>query len=183
MAQLIDRLRNVEEQAIEELYQEVFEKFWIYIRARGGSMEDARDIFQEELVRLLEEVHKRDIENVKGYLFRMLTNRWGKSQKKTRIISMDDNPDMLRKLESKQSLHLLEDSESSQLKEAQLVLVDQLLENVKPDEKKILIDYYYKKKPLADIAKEMNLSSSYIRVKKTRMMERFRSRLASFMDP
>jgi len=180
---LIDRLRALEDTAIEEIYKVIFPKFWAYVNKRGGNMEDARDIFQEQILKFLEIIQEEGKvgENFKGYFFKMLINKWMRNQKKKKnepdkfsLIKMEEHPETTNKIEFKVNEQRKNEEELSNEKRRLYELIDGFIENAKSDDKKILIDFYYLNKPLATIAEEMGLSPSYIRVKKGRLIERMR---------
>ena len=64
---------------IESLYLESFPDVAQYIARRGGSLEDAKEVFQEAIVRYYEQVivnEKSPNSSSKAYLFGMCRNLW-----------------------------------------------------------------------------------------------------------
>src|SRR6478609_7472332 len=68
------------DKVIQYLYQTSFPKIRSYIVSRGGSREDARDVFQDTVMvffrKVTEGLISEDGMNVPAYMMNMAKNRW-----------------------------------------------------------------------------------------------------------
>lgn len=83
---------------IEQWYTAYFPKVAAFISKRGGSFEDAKDIFQESLLVLYEQKNKAKPANEAAYLFGVCKNRWYKMVNE-RAKSQDDVFDIAEQTE------------------------------------------------------------------------------------
>lgn len=84
---LIQGLRNREADAFEHLRKTCFESVAFIAASASGSEEDARDLYSEGVVCLLETLDKPDLEmkcTVRTMLFKICTNRYNVIRKKER---------------------------------------------------------------------------------------------------
>ncbi len=90
---LIDQLRADEPTAIKELYQNCFKICAQFVLNNGGSLEDARDNFQEALYRFIKQIRKPDFElkrDVNSYLLTINRNLWIKQRQKKQHLNVED---------------------------------------------------------------------------------------------
>ncbi|MBL7811651.1 MAG: sigma-70 family RNA polymerase sigma factor [Bacteroidetes bacterium] len=84
-ANLIDRLRNGEQEALVELYKSNFAMVKSYVLRNNGALEDAEDLLQESLVVLWQNVRKAEFEltsRISTYLMAVCKNLWLKQLSK-----------------------------------------------------------------------------------------------------
>ena len=174
----LDRLRNGDTIVFRQLYKTVFPPCSNLILQNNGTMNDARDVFQESLMVLVKNLRKPDFVlscGIKTYLYSIMRNLWLKRlNKKSRgglSLVMDDPSDT-------EYIIIQEDElEEKQEKEKQLDIVADILKDFKADCKKILTAFYFKKQSMKAIAAEMDYTDQFIRVKKVRCMNALKKKV------
>lgn len=83
---------NTRETVLTNWYTDYFPKACRYIQKNGGTLEDAKEIFQEAIVRLFEKkfLNSSDIENEEAYLMQVIKNVWiSMVEKNQKVVSID----------------------------------------------------------------------------------------------
>lgn len=174
----LDLLKSGDRGAFRELYTSVFPPCSNLILNNNGTMNDARDIFQESLMVLIKNLRKDNFElscNIKTYLYSIMRNLWLKrlNKKKRGGLSLviDDPSDV--------EFIIIQEDEliEKQEKEVQLDIVAEVLKDFKEDCRKILTAFYFKKQSMKEIAAAMNYTNQFIRVKKVRCMDALKKKV------
>ncbi len=168
--ELLFKLKRNDNTAFRTVYKECLPMVVKHIRQNNGNTEDAEDLFQEALIVLIRKLQEPGFElssKLSSYLFSIVKNNWLYKLRGKRtwveggeVIEgiADDSPDeILQKQEKETRLDLLADA----------------MKELKEDCKRILLDFYYYKKALIEIAQELNYTEKFIRVKKSRCMESY----------
>jgi len=97
---LIKGIREQDERIITEMYSQYFPSVRHYIYKNNGSAEDARDIFHDAFVVLLEKIRENALDlncSLKTYLYAICKNLWLKkiSEHKTAHVNYSDLEDTL----------------------------------------------------------------------------------------
>lgn len=83
-----------DEDTVSKIYQRFFPKVLQYISKNQGSLEEAKDIFQESLVHIIVGVRENriKIKNLEAYLFSTCRNHWRRQaeNKKKWVMNVDD---------------------------------------------------------------------------------------------
>lgn len=176
--EIILNLRNGNPNYLTFIYDSIFPACAKFIKSNNGSLNDAKDVFQEALIILYKNVQKVSFEltsSLSTYLFAIVRNLWLKqivrSKRKGQIINFEEYGVGLL---SKTSHEKMIEEDGKAYKHRALNLV---IQNLKEDAKYIITNYYFEKKSLKLIAKEMGYSEAYIRVKKNRVMDKLRQAL------
>lgn len=77
--QLLDQIRNGDRDAIKSLYQDAFHYCASFVLKNKGSMEDAKELFQESLLVLMRKCQSPDFEikhSVKAFMYTVIKNLW-----------------------------------------------------------------------------------------------------------
>lgn len=175
---LIDELKVGNERAFRELYKSIFPPCSNLIINNNGTMNDARDIFQESLMVLVKNLRKEGFElscGIKTYLYSIMRNLWlkrlNKRNKGGLSLVMDDPSDT-------EYIIIQEDElEEKQEKEKQLDMVAEILKDFKEDCRKVLTAFYFKKQSMKEIAAAMDYTNQFIRVKKVRCMDALKKKV------
>lgn len=89
----IQGLTKGDEKIIAQIYSKFFPKILGYISKNKGTMEEAKDIFQESLLIIIVGIKENriKIQNFEAYLFTTCKNLWRKyaENKKKRVINLD----------------------------------------------------------------------------------------------
>ena len=166
---LLTQLRHGDSAAIRRLYQLAFPSCARFVKNNSGTQEDAKDLFQESLMVLIKNLRKADFEltcTVKTYLYSVMRNLWLKRLNRKDNLQLDiDEPE--------KDFILIEENEieEKQAVERQHELIADILRHFKEDCRKLLVSFYFKKMSLKEIAKIMDYTYSFARVKKTRCMD------------
>lgn len=174
----LNKLKTGNETAFRELYKSVFPPCSNLIINNSGTMNDARDIFQESLMILVKNLRKEGFElscGIKTYLYSIMRNLWlkrlNKKNKGGLSLVMDDPSDTEYILIQEDEL------EEKQEKEKQLDIVAEILKDFKEDCRKVLTAFYFKKQSMKEIAAAMDYTNQFIRVKKVRCMDALKKKV------
>ncbi|MEM6317092.1 MAG: sigma-70 family RNA polymerase sigma factor [Bacteroidota bacterium] len=177
-AAFIHQLKAGEGLAFKQLYKNVFPACSNLILNNNGTMNDARDVFQESLMILVKNLRKERFElscSIKTYLYSIMRNLWlkrlGKNNKGGLSLVMDDPSDTEYVIIQEDEL------EEKHEKEKQLNMVADILKNFKEDCRKILTAFYFKKQSMKEIAAAMDYTNQFIRVKKVRCMDALKKKV------
>ena len=174
----LELLKAGDSSAFKQLYKSVFPSCSHLIINNGGTMNDARDLFQESLMVLVRNLRKDDFKltcQLKTYLYSITRNLWLKrinSRNKGGLALVIDDPSDVAYIIVQE-----DELEEKQEKEKQLDLVANILKEFKEDCRKLLTAFYFKKQSMKEIALEMNYTNQFIRVKKVRCMEALKKKI------
>jgi RNA polymerase sigma factor (sigma-70 family) len=178
---LLNDMKAGKSQAFEQIYKDYYRMTATYVKNNNGTEDDAKDIFQEAIMVLVKNFKKTDFKltaKLSTYLYSISRQLWlyklrGKKNYPTLDIS-----------EGKEPFIDLEDEELTrkQYKEQKHVLIETILEQLKEDCKELIKSYYYKKLSLGVIAKQMDYTSAFVKVKKNRCMNAFKKKIEQNPD-
>jgi len=174
----LDLLKAGDRTVFRELYASVFPPCSNLILNNNGTMNDARDIFQESLMVLVKNLRKDGFVlscGIKTYLYSIMRNLWlkrlNKNKKGGLSLVIDDAPEV-------EFIIIQEDElEEKREKEQQLNVVAAVLKDFKEDCRKILTAFYFKKQSMKEIAAAMDYTNQFIRVKKVRCMDALKKKV------
>lgn len=173
--QLLFRLRLGERTAYKALYKDYYKMIKTFIINNSGSEESAKDIFQEVIIVLLRYIRKDDFKlngKLSTFLYGIARNLWFqriKSNNKIPVVGIgEDNMNQI-----KDDISGLE--EKVVYEDKHRILSD-ILDTLSEECKKLIRLYYYKKLPLKEIAKLLDYTDSFIKVKKSRCMKGFKEK-------
>lgn len=170
-------LRRGDRAAVEDLYKTAFNYCASYVINNNGSQSDAKDLFQEAIIVLFNNLRKPDFElrcNVKTYLYSVVRNLWLKNiHKKGKLgakVNIDDN--------SFEFVDIGDDEIDLKMEiEGKFEAVHLALGRIKEDCKNLLMNYYFNKIPLKDIAVLMEYTPQFVKVKKSRCMDGLKNKV------
>ena len=171
--QLVRALKNGNESAFSQVYHQCFRQAELYITQNSGTINDAKDLFQEAMFVFIKNLREPNfVLSVKPstYLTAIVKNKWLdklRYNKKKPIVSIDD---------TNLSFELIDELKETN-HEAKHLLMEKVFSNIGIDCQQLLRAFYYEKKNLQDIAKVMNYTIAFIRVKKYRCMNNFRKKV------
>lgn len=168
---IVVRLRRGDRRAIRELYEQAFPQCASIVYRNNGDKEDAKDLFQEALLVLFNNVRRHDFRltcDVKTYLFSVVRNLWLKrlnARKKGGLALVMD-------AQEEAYIIIAEDELEEKMQfETKHRHIAEILENFKADCRALLMSFYFQKKSLKEIAKAMGYTDQFVKVKKNRCME------------
>jgi len=175
---IIENLRKGDYGLMTFVYDAIFPACAKYIRDNNGNSRDAEDVFQEALLILLKKVEQPHFEltsSLKTYLYAIVRNLWlkqlGKTKRRGHVVNIDDYSLAFSLVAT--SDHTLE-MEGLTAKSHSINIA---IQSLKSDARHIIENYYYQRKPLKEIAKEMGYTEAYIRVKKNRVMKKLQQKM------
>lgn len=177
---MIEGLKTNENWAFETLYKEYFDTVKRYVLKNNGTMEDAKDVFQETAIALVRMLAKQNFklnENTKlsTLVYSIASKQWLMVLRKNKLkVSTTEISDM--------NCDFKFDDESfleTQIYTERQHLVAECLKTMKEECNKLLSLYYFKNLKLKDIATIMSYTDSFVRVKKNRCMNTLRDKVNS----
>ncbi|QIE60097.1 sigma-70 family RNA polymerase sigma factor [Rasiella rasia] len=171
--QLVDALKNNDEQVLRDLYVGNFRKTEAFILKNNGTSAQAKDIFQEAIMATwqnvrLDKFKPNSKSALQGYLYTIAKNKWldhvrSAQYKKTKSIENSmflENDEMIEEhTEKEQRLHTIE----------------QNFEKLGEECRELLKQFYYQKKSLREIAAGYNIGEASARNKKYRCINKLKA--------
>lgn len=167
----VSAFKNNDQRVLANTYKSVFPRLRSYVLKNNGSEVDAKDVFQEAFIicwRNIKENKLVENSNVEAYLFTIAKNKW---------------MDHLRSAAHKKSFSS-EDLESMDIPEEESVDENELEKKTKllklalsrlgENCKTLLNMFYFNRKSMEEISKQLNITSSSARNQKYRCMEKLK---------
>ncbi|MCK0132639.1 sigma-70 family RNA polymerase sigma factor [Flavobacteriaceae bacterium F08102] len=169
--QLVNAFKNNDQKVMQEVYQSIFLKFRSYVYKNNGDEAQAKDVFQDSFISCWRNVKNnklRENSNLEAYLFTISKNKWTDYLRSTyfkKTISDDGVIEMRFDNEDR----------SDEEQEKKLKVLREALEQLGMACEKLLIQFYFERKSMDEISKDLQLSSASVRNKKYRCMEKLRA--------
>jgi len=173
----INALKRGDRIAIEELYKNSFSYCSSFVIQNNGSLSDAKDLFQEAIIVLFNNLRKPEFSltcEVRTYLYSVVRNLWLKNIHKTSALGIkvsveDEGQHFVDIGDDEIDLKIENEEKYETLKIA--------IQRIKEDCKNLLMNYYFNKIPLKDIAILMGYTPQFVKVKKNRCMASLKSKV------
>jgi RNA polymerase sigma factor (sigma-70 family) len=180
---LIEELRAGERAAVKQLYTDYFGYCTSFVLKNRGDTEHARDLFQEALIVLFNKLRNPEFKltcAVKTYLYSVVRNLWLKRLHKE---SRGGLQLIMDKENEKEFIVVQEDNlEEKQVDEEKHQAVARGMKAIKEDCQQLLMNFYFKKISLSNIADQMGYTYQFIKVKKNRCMEALKKKVRAFQQ-
>lgn len=174
---VIESIKNNDSKTLKQLYQSNYPKIEAYILKNSGNKDHAKDIFQEAFVTVWKNVKNNKFEaqndsSIHGYLYTISKNKWldhlrSKHHKKTIVAS---NINHFEVVDTNFS-----ENDDDILKEKRLDSIMHAFRDLGDSCKALLKKFYFEKKTMNFIAKELQLDAASTRNKKYRCMQKLRT--------
>jgi RNA polymerase sigma factor (sigma-70 family) len=155
------------EQALTQLYERAFPQVQRHVCRRGGSAQDAQDVFHDALVLLYEQAVGGTLVLTAApstYLVGISRNLWHHEQRRRARLPHEDLPDYLDQLPA----------DATEPAESDLALLD-YVEQLSEKCKRMLLAFYYFQQPLGQITTTLGYGSvRSATVQKFKCLERLR---------
>jgi RNA polymerase sigma factor (sigma-70 family) len=155
------------EQALTQLYERAFPQVRRHVCRRGGSAQDAQDVFHDALVLLYEQAVGGTLVLTAApstYLVGISRNLWHHEQRRRARLPHEDLPDYLDQLPA----------DATEPAESDLALLD-YVEQLSEKCKRMLLAFYYFQQPLGQITATLGYGSvRSATVQKFKCLERLR---------
>lgn len=175
--QLFDDLRNGKNSAFEEAYKLGFPLIYKLVTTNNGTKRDAQDLMQDTLFALVKNLRKPDFKltcKVSTYLYSIARNLWLMKLRSSgkELLNVDDED---------QQYIMIEDNEieQKQVQEEKYQIIADVLKEMGEKCRNIIMEFYYKKTPLAQIAESIGMTPQSMKVTKHRCMKDFKSKVAA----
>jgi RNA polymerase sigma factor (sigma-70 family) len=175
-SEIIELIKNNDEGILKILYQSNYPKIEAFVLKNSGTEEHAKDIFQDAFITVWKNVKTdkfitKNNHTLNGYLYTISKNKWmdylrSKHYKKTVVSSKLNHFEI-----SDKEIH---DKHDDILKENRLQGIMQAFKNLGLPCKALLTKFYFEKKSMNTIAKELQLNAASTRNKKYRCMQKLR---------
>jgi len=173
-SELVSAIKSNESDVLKHFYTTNYKKVEFLILKNSGSIDHAKDIYQEAFITVWTHVKNDKFipsndTALQGYLYQIAKNKWmdvlrSKSFKSTK--SLNNNIlSFIKDEDNSEDLDLVNDK----LKIAMLAF-----KNLGQPCKQLLTTFYFDKKSLKEIASELNIEETTARNKKYRCMKKLR---------
>lgn len=153
---VIVALKTNRNEALKHIYQTVYSSVSGYVVNNSGSMDEAKDVFQEAIIVFYQKAVKDDFKlssTIKTFIFAIAKNLWLKKirdSKKSASVELKENIDIEEDKDPFDTDEKLEVGKG---------LVD-YLDKLGDPCKKILVFYYFHKKSMEEISNELGYSNA-----------------------
>jgi len=173
--QLIKAIQVNDERALKTLYEDNFHKTKNYILKNSGSVDEAKDFFQEAFVTVWEHVQDNKFipqnkSALNGYLYTIAKNKWLNHLNSARYRKTNSYENHVETLSNKKTIEDDIFNEDNKIDEVAIAF-----ETLGDACKKLLAVFYYESKSLRDISKILNITEASARNKKYRCLEKLRT--------
>lgn len=171
--QLTTAFKNNDQKVMQQVYQNIFPKFRSHVFKNSGNETQAKDVFQEAFVacwKNIKEDRFSENGNVEGYLFTIARNKW------TDYLRSSDFKNTVVSNTAVNLSIVVEEEPTTQemIKEKRRETLQQALGNLGASCKTLLQLFYFERKSMDAISKELNITSASARNQKYRCMEKLR---------
>lgn len=161
--------RNELSEKIKNLYKTCFFDVKNFIVTNSGSIDDARDIFQEAILVYVKQLSLPEFKltsTEKNYLMGVSRNLWFKHLRDNRTVNMGDD-DWINRIEEKTENEYIELIEKDFLME----LVSKKMNEISKECRDIIFHAFYMKRSSSEIAELCGYSEQFVKVKKHRCLQ------------
>ena len=175
-SELICAIKSNESDVLKHFYTTNYKKVELLILNNSGSIEHAKDIYQEAFITVWTNVKNdkftpKNDTALQGYLYKIAKNKWldvlrSKSFKNSKPLNYE-------------TLAFIEDEndEEIEINSNKLKLAMEAFKNLGQPCKQLLSVFYFEKKSLKEIALELKIEETTARNKKYRCMEKLRAKV------
>ncbi len=153
---LLKGLANNDSKAIETIYKENFSVVLVFITNNNGSLDEAKDIFQEAMIALYEKAQSESFVltcKIQTYIYSICRRLWLKRlQQLGRYLPQVEG--------MKETVAVEEDIDEHERKNAEYAIMDRALNSLGEPCKSLLEAYYLQKKDMQQIAKEFKYTNA-----------------------
>lgn len=171
---LLNEIRNGDHLTIKSLYQNNFHYCTSFITNNKGTLEDAKELFQESLIVLLKNAADPTFKikyAIRTYLYTVCKNLWLKQLRKKKKEGFVQSIDH----EDKETVLIAEDTlEEKQTLENHHLRLEECMNKLKKDARRLLQLTFYQKLPDKEIAPMMGYSFQFVRQKRKRVVVQLR---------
>ena len=169
---LASAFKNNDQKVMQLVYQNIFPKFRAHALKNSGDEAEAKDVYQEAFIacwRNIKEDKLSSDSNVEGYLFTIAKNKWTDHLRSARFKKTAQGENFAQ-------LSLVTDeADTTDQKEEQRNILREALHQLGSNCKQLLQLFYFERKSMDTISKELQIASTSARNQKYRCMEKLRT--------
>lgn len=176
--EIIEGFRNKDNEVIRYVHDKSFNSVKMYVKMQNGSEDDAVEVFQQGMIAVFIRIRKGDLKIEDGklfndYLFIICRNIWLNELRLKKYKNMLNDAMNFDFIEEKEKVNWTEDLEYQALvrKDERIKLYKRYFKKLDKDCRKVL-ELYLGKLSYKKIAKELNISYDYVRLKKMRCLKK-----------
>jgi len=174
---LVKAIQANDEAILKKVYQENYYKTEKYILNNSGSLEQAKDTYQEAFIAVWENVQNnkfvpKNETALNGYLYTVAKNKWLDYLKSSRFKKTSDLEAQEYKIENEV---VIENELFEDVNAEKLAKVVQNFNAIGEACKQLLEIFYYESSSLKEIARQLNITEASARNKKYRCIEKLRA--------
>ncbi len=165
---------------IKNLYKTCFFDVKNFVVANSGSIDDARDIFQEAILVYVKQISDPEFKltsTEKNYLMGISRNMWLKNLRDKKTVNMGDD-DWIIRIEEKTEQEYVELIEKDFLMD----LVSKKLNEISKECRDLIFHAFYMKRSATEIAELCGYTEQFVKVKKFRCLQGLKKLITSSDD-
>ncbi len=167
----VTAFKNNDRQAMQKVYEHTYSKFRNHVFKNSGNEAEAKDIFQDAFVACWRNIKDDKFDgtgSIEAYLYTIARNKWTDHLRSARF-RKTVGPEGLSKVVQEEGDDLGADLDTK--RQTMLRALDQLGDACQ----QLLGLFYYERKTMKQVAKDLGIAAASARNKKYRCMERLRS--------
>ncbi|MBN1409028.1 MAG: sigma-70 family RNA polymerase sigma factor [Calditrichaceae bacterium] len=151
---LVERIRNNDRSALGDLFIKFEKVVFKHIQTHGGSLDDAKDMLQESIIVLWQNVSAGRFKlqsKLSTYLVAVAKNKWMVEMRKKKRFVQDDPPEIAHHSEPGILDKIVDNEMIEQVRFA--------LDQIKPVCKQLLLLFYFEERSMEEIAKILSFAN------------------------
>lgn len=151
---LVKRIQENDRSVLGDLFVKFEKVVFRHIQSHGGSLDDAKDMLQESIIVLWQNVSAGRFKlksKLSTYLVAVAKNKWMVEMRKKKRFVQDDPPENTRSAEPGILDKIVDDETLDRVKSA--------LDQIKPVCKQLLLLFYFEERSMEDIADIMSFAN------------------------
>ncbi len=176
--EIIEGLREEKLWAFEAVYQSSFKMVRNNILKNSGTEEDARDVFQDMFIILIDKIRSKTLHltpqsKLSTFVFGITRNLWLNRIRKAGKLTIVNQEDNTVDYVAEDEFELLQ----KRIDEDRFELIEKAFLTMGEECRKIIEMFYYQKMKTKDIATLLSYTEGFIRIKKMRCMKELKKKI------
>ncbi|MDT0556317.1 RNA polymerase sigma factor [Patiriisocius hiemis] len=171
---IVVAIQNNNEQLLKQLYQDNYKKIEYYVLQNSGSIDQAKDLYQEAFLSMWKNVKEdkfvpKNETALQGYLYTIAKNKWTDYLRSARFKKTTGMPGNFQIKENEEDNSYFENETNNKQS-----LVSIAFKKLGEECKTVLKQFYFEKKSLKEIALQFNIGENSVRNKKYRCIQKLK---------
>ncbi len=167
--EILEELKKGSSDTVGYLYKQYYPMVARFVLKNSGTENDARDLFQEVLIVVYKAIHKTDFSltsKLSTYIHSIAKRMWLYKLRGKKDVQHMQGISIQLKENTRDVL------EQKKQYEERHLLVSEMLHQLSEGCQKIILQFYFQKKRIKEIAREMDNSEAAVKVKKGRCLKK-----------